>query len=320
MVLTDLVAQFVTHMAQTDKLARITQGDYRRRIKRLIVYLGQGATVDVLTVTMARQHCRELATQYPSTVRPQVAACRAFCAWLIEEGWMTSNPFARIPLPKVKPVVRQPVPDKIIRKLLDTTDKLKRSAHYRARAKAVLCVLSYAALRRGELLNLRVADVDFNRDCITVRNGKGGKLRNVYPCTECIEALRDYYALRPISLSDKFFVCNRRRAMALAGLGRIIDECKTAAQITTRITPHMFRHSSATRDADRGVPLPIIQAKLGHKRIETTAIYIHANERSARQWKESNSIGKEGTTEKRKAAVPVTAGRRRIVIRRSSKP
>jgi integrase len=244
---------------------------------------------------------------------------------MIHEGWLSGeNPFSTATRSQKKARIRNAIPDDTIRALLAACDRLPVNAFKKCRARAVLNVLAYGALRRSELRALTLADVDFKEGRLHIRNGKGGKSRYVYPCAKCMEAIRAYMALRPAYPFDSLFVSDRSTALSESAIYKLLTAVKTVAGLPDlAITPHNFRHSAATRAAERGVPLSVVSSMLGHSQLATTARYIHPNEHMQAQYRETASLDQPGAgdkdpkskTKKAKQAEAEGKSRRRITAK-----
>lgn len=139
-------------------------------------------------------------------------------------------------------------------------------------------LLYSAGLRVGELVRLRVADLDANRLQVRVRRGKGGKDR----CTLYSEAARDavvaYVAV--MQPGEWLFTGTRGdRPITARSVQKVITGAARRAGIRRRVTPHTLRHSFATHLLEQGVDLRYIQELLGHASPTTTQIYTHVSRR-----------------------------------------
>jgi site-specific recombinase XerD len=148
--------------------------------------------------------------------------------------------------------------------------------------RAVVSVLIYGGLRRKELLDLRVDDVDLAEGRLLIRSGKGRKSRSLYVPEECVEALRDWLAVRQgMGCRHPYlFTTDPRRRMGDNGLNRIMAAVRTMADLGDRtyIMPHAIRHEVATRLLQNGADLRSIQSILGHSDLKTTSMYLHTDE------------------------------------------
>jgi integrase len=146
----------------------------------------------------------------------------------------------------------------------------------------ILKTLYFTGVRREELTNLDVSDVDFSRLRIHVRNGKGGKSRLV-PITEPLAAgLRRYVGRRS---TGPLFKSQRGGRLSIRAVNHITATAGNAAQLTNphperrHINPHLLRHSFARHYLSRGGDLRKVSQLLGHADLGIThAIYGTASE------------------------------------------
>jgi site-specific recombinase XerD len=136
-------------------------------------------------------------------------------------------------------------------------------------------------LRAGEVVRLKVKHVDSAQKIIRVEQSKGRKDRNVMLSPETLDLLRQWWKARP-TRSDTgtpmeerwLFPGNRRgKPMTTRQLSRLFHEAADAAGIKKAVTLHALRHSFATHLLERGTDIRIIQALLGHDKLDTTARY-----------------------------------------------
>ena len=135
----------------------------------------------------------------------------------------------------------------------------------------LISVLYSAGLRRGELLNLKLNDIDGKRMLITVRAAKGNKDRVTILSPFVLKELRNYFKeYRP---KEFLFEGQNRKQYSAESVGSIIKASAMRAKIKKRVTPHMLRHSFATHLLEDGADLRYIQSLLGHSSSKTTEIY-----------------------------------------------
>ena len=132
-------------------------------------------------------------------------------------------------------------------------------------------------MRVGELVNLDIADIDFNeRECVVY--GKGDKERRVYFDARAKLHLQDYLEQRHDDNPALFVTLNSpNKRLQISGveirlrmLGRSLN--------LERIHPHKFRRTMATRAIDKGMPIEQVQKLLGHQQIDTTMQYAMVNQ------------------------------------------
>lgn len=137
---------------------------------------------------------------------------------------------------------------------------------------------SSAGLRVGEVVRLKVSDIDSKRMNIRVTAGKGAKDRDTLLATTALEILREY--VRRFRPKDWLFPGDMQGDhLSERSAQHIFEDAKKNAGITKPATFHTLRHSFATHMLEDGVDMRYIQELLGHRSIETTERYTHVTER-----------------------------------------
>ncbi|WP_223034913.1 tyrosine-type recombinase/integrase [Hanstruepera marina] len=150
-------------------------------------------------------------------------------------------------------------------RLIQATKNLKH--------RVIIGLLYSGGLRIGELLGLKLADMDFERNQLFVRQGKGRKDRVVTMSTVIKPMLHNYIT----TYQPKLFVVEGRNgnAYSAASVRQFLKRSCKLAGIKKTVTPHTLRHSYATHMLEHGVDLRYIQELLGHAKPETTMVYTH---------------------------------------------
>ena len=139
--------------------------------------------------------------------------------------------------------------------------------------KCIVELLYSAGLRRGELLNLKVSDIDSERMTIRVEQGKGRKDRLTLLSKRMLKDLRAYY--RVYKPKKYLFEAPDGSQYGATSVAKIIDRAAKSAKINKTVTPHILRHSFTTHLLESGNDLRYIQALLGHHSSRTTEVYTH---------------------------------------------
>jgi len=134
----------------------------------------------------------------------------------------------------------------------------------------IVKLLLDTGLRSRELLNIRVADIDFSNKTIRVLNTKYGKERYVVVTSETLELLKAWIKMNNLGPNDKII------PLTYNGLYKRIKTLgKRSGVPLWKIRPHVLRHTFATRALRNGLNLYSLQKLLGHADIKTTQIYLH---------------------------------------------
>jgi integrase/recombinase XerD len=140
--------------------------------------------------------------------------------------------------------------------------------------RAALMLCYGAGLRISEAVAVKVGDIDSQRMLIRIVQGKGNKDRYVMLSPRLLAVLRAYWrAARPRSKDYLFASWREGRHMTSSALAQACRDASKNAGIPKRITAHTLRHSFATHLLESGTDTRVIQALLGHSRIDTTARY-----------------------------------------------
>lgn len=152
-----------------------------------------------------------------------------------------------------------------IKSILEQTTNLKH--------KCIMEIIYSAGLRRGEVLNLKLVDIDSKRMRIKVRGGKGKKDRYTLLSENVLNNLRNYF--KAYSPKTWLFEGQNNGQYSATSVVKILKKYALKAGIKKRVHIHMLRHSFATHLLEQGTNLRIIQELLGHEDIKTTEIYTH---------------------------------------------
>ena len=188
----------------------------------------------------------------------------SFFRWLEDENYIFKSPLRRIHKIKTTVSVRDTYADEDLEKLRDDCKELRNLA--------IIDMLNSTGMRVGELVNLDIADVDFEeRECVVL--GKGDKERIVYFDARTKLHLRKYLNTRT-DRNPALFVSIRNPHKRLLAGGVEIMLKKMGEQCDVHhVHPHKFRRTMATTAIDKGMPIEQVQKLLGHEKIDTTLHY-----------------------------------------------
>lgn len=217
------------------------------------------------------------------TVKRKIASIKAFYNYLEEEEIIESSPFRKIKV-KFKENITLPrvIPRKEIEILLNSmyagvAISNPRDKKYKLRDLAIVELFFATGARVYEISNIKKECVDLDSGLIRIM-GKGGKERYIQIAEDSVITLLRKYSqvnAEEIDSCGYFFVNQRGQRFSEQSIRLMLKNHLEQAEITRKITPHMFRHSFATYLLEEGVDVSYVQRMLGHSSINTTQIYIH---------------------------------------------
>jgi len=243
---------------------------YRVTIEKMLMIMNQPirkiSTDDMRSYLSQYQEWNGCSKVTVDNVRRNISS---FFSWLEEENYILKSPMRRIHKIKTNQQVKEIITDEDIERLRDSC-KCKRDL-------AIVDLLYSTGIRVGELVNLNISDVDFEgRECVVF--GKGGKERKVYFDAKSKLHLQAYLSSR-VDDNEALFVTldaphDRLKISGVEIRMRSLGRCNNM----TRIHPHKFRRTMATRAIDKGMPIEQVQKILGHSQIDTTMQYAMVNQ------------------------------------------
>ncbi len=257
---------------QLRNLAAGTQKHYLRLVAAFAKYFG--LSPEVLDIEAVRQYQLYLLNERklsPESINQCIAALKFLYLVTLEMPW-TDEYFPHVRRAYKLPIV---LSQEEVLCFFDHIPSLK----YRA----ALMVCYGAGLRISEALALRVSDIDSKRGLLRIEQGKGAKDRYAMLSPRLLQVLRRYYRATPhpdATLNDYLFPSWRKdRHLSTTSLSLACRDAAARAGIAKRVTVHTLRHSFATHLLENGTEIRVIQALLGHTRIDTTARYASVSPR-----------------------------------------
>jgi len=294
MDLKDAVEQFVTGYFSTCRRSEKTQAAYKTDLAQLERYIGGSE----LLASVAPEQLERWATEMSSggyasvSIRRKFATARIFFGYWVRRGTLERSPLWRIRLdlargrmlPRnlaasdAKRLVEQVWQRVDISNILPVCPA-SDPRFLRLRNLAAIEILFATGMRVGELVTLRLRDWRED-DASFVVSGKGSRQRlALLPDARSLLAVKTYIAHRAgMSLGhDGLLVNATGHGISTQGIARVLAQAATAAGMTTKVTPHMIRHTVATLLLRYGADIRVVQEVLGHASIATTQRYTHVS-------------------------------------------
>jgi len=211
-----------------------------------------------------------------SVVR-KLSTLRSFYKFLVRKKFVSYNPMVSIVTPKVEKKLPQFIDVDSMAKIFELPDTLTYKG---ARDKAILELLYGSGLRREELQNVKIIDLDFKHSAVKV-TGKGNKQRIVPLTSIALKSIQCYLYLRKEVASknhdeEKFlFLTEKGKQMYPQSIYEIVHRYLQQLTEVRQKSPHVLRHSFATHLLDNGADILAVKELLGHESLSTTQIYTH---------------------------------------------
>jgi integrase/recombinase XerD len=218
-----------------------------------------------------------------STINADLRNFHSFLGFLQEEGYAVPQALLRLHGLKQPERLPRHLTDEQVRKLrMDFENRVVQAKFARQRRdslldRAIFYLLWQSGLRKGEVEELRLEDLDLSNRKFSVRNGKGLKDRTVYLTDTTIRVLEAYLSMRGMGPTDHVFLYRNQPL----NKDLIISRLKYAGErIGVKVYTHRLRHTCATQLLNAGCPVTSIQKFLGHKKLNSTMIYAQAHDQT----------------------------------------
>jgi integrase/recombinase XerC len=262
---------------QTKDYSKYTVDQYMKDITHLQTFMKEQeiGSFEAITHTFARYFVGYLSDQgfQNRSIARKISALRSFFRFLKDEGYLETNPFAQVVLPKVKKNQPNFLYESDIDQLFQSVNKDSNSYY---RDLAILEVMYGCGLRVSEVAGIMLKKLDLPAGWLRVL-GKGNKERVVPMHPLVVETIKNYLANERGNTSETALFLNQRGTpLSARGLRMILDKLSHDAGIA-HVHPHMLRHSYATHLLNHGADLRSVQELLGHEHLSSTQIYTHVS-------------------------------------------
>lgn len=188
-----------------------------------------------------------------------------------------------------KPLRIKPPRKRVKNKVPFTIEEIKQLFHISQddlRDNALFKVFYYGQLRRNEVINLNVEDVDFQRQKLRVNHGKGNQCDEVNIHPDALRSIANYLRVRDIpkiGYEKALFLSKEGRKISRADINSTIKKYAQKIGIQKRAYPHLFRISSITHMAEKGLNLEEIRRQSRHKRYDTLQSYVQMSDQHVKE-------------------------------------
>lgn len=277
------VEDFLTYLSFEKNYSEHTIKAYKSDIISFLIWIDSNCLTTDLNKLREYMHFIQRFEYKKTTILRKIASLRGFYKYLYRERIIDNNPANSLIAPKKNKSLPKFLTDDEMERILDNV-QITTPAGFRNRA--ILELLWATGMRVSELSGLNFGDLELENDEIKVF-GKGAKERIVLISKRAKKFLQQYInTARPLipgcngikinnDEGSPVFINNTGYRLQTRTIRNVINEIVERIQLPKHVTPHMFRHSFATRLIEHGADLRVVQELLGHASISNTQIYTH---------------------------------------------
>jgi integrase/recombinase XerD len=214
-----------------------------------------------------------------STQQGIISRTKGLFTWLNRNNHILYNPAKELELPKRGNTLPRCILSVYeVEKIINQTNIQTQRG---IRDRAILETFYSTGIRKSELVELSLTDVNFSRGTLMVRQGKGNKDRLIPIGERAIKSIEKYlsdarpYFIKQRDSNEKLFISIKGESLSPSYLGNLVTQYINKAEIGKTGSCHLFRHSMATHMLENGANIRYVQQMLGHSSINTTEIYTH---------------------------------------------
>lgn len=252
---------------QMRNFSKYTYDSYLGKAKDIMRYFGTKALEDVTT-----EELREYLLKYLKNERKlgdrSINYYNSVIRFIYEVTLDKVLNKKQLPMRKRKKTVYKVLIKKELSTFFNCVDNFKY--------KTIFMLAYGSGLRIGEIVNLRVEDIDSKNMIIFVREGKGNKERYTILSKQSLEMLRTYWGkYRPNKRRGRIFLSETGQAITVGVIREHFRKYRRKAKINEKATLHTLRHNFATNLIENGATLIQVKELMGHSNIRSTMEYVH---------------------------------------------
>ena len=251
---------------------------YKSTIENMLIYMrGHNKALPEVNTSDIRKYITDYSDSHSAnktTLDNIRRIISSLFSWLEEENYIIKSPARRVHKIKTGKTIKAVYSDEELEILRDNSKNIRNLA--------IIDILASTGMRIGELVNLKISDVDFDKREFKVL-GKGSKERIVYFDARAKIHLQEYLKTRCDSKMSLFVSLNKPHNSIKISCIEIMLRSLGKSLNIARVHPHKFRRTLATKAIDKGMPIEQVQVLLGHSKIDTTMNYAMVNQNNVKQ-------------------------------------
>ena len=286
---------FISYLANERGASGNTIAAYSDSLRLLIKHLCKkhGKQPEKLTQEMLKpeaildflDHLERDRNNSPSTRNQRLAAIKSFLHYAARENPESMQQNEQIQAIRSKKTDHKPPPSLSVEQVRTILDGIDTAPLIGLRDKAIIQLLYNTGARVQEIADLRISDLRFEKPATVILTGKGRKIRTIPLWEETVQHIQAYLLAREYAgiHSDHLFLNNKGQPITRFGIGRRVElhgnnaaeKCPSLNDL--KITPHVFRHTTALHLIETGSDITIVKEWLGHADIKTASQYVEVS-------------------------------------------
>ena len=273
--------QFIEYLQYQRKLSPHTITAYKSDLLEFINFIEEKFEIqksEEINNDMVRSWASELIENSlePVSVRRKVSALRSYFKYLQKETILEKSPITNVPQLKVAKKLPVVISYESINSIFD--NKPIDSGYNESLNHIVICILYGTGIRRAELIGLKESNIDLEQRQIKVL-GKRNKERIVPITMELAEQILWFIEIKRNTgiISDNLLVTIKNEILYPGYIYNVVKKTLTLHKVNGKRSPHILRHTYATRLLQNGAELLSVKELLGHSSLASTQVYTHVN-------------------------------------------
>lgn len=271
------IEEFINYLKVVKKDSNYTIINYKDDLEELYDFTTDLINIDEIIVSEYLEYLYSKGLNRNSISR-KLSAIRSFYNYLLKEEKIKKNYFKEISNPKKAKTLPKYAKDNDLEIMFNSFDKTKPLDQ---RNLLILEMLYATGVRVGELVNIKITDIDKHNNSIKIL-GKGSKERIVFYGSFCEDILELYLSDGRLKLlkgnsSEYLFINKNGDQLSARYIRKMINDVVRICEIDYHISPHTLRHTFATDMLNAGADLMSVKELLGHSTLNTTSIYTHVS-------------------------------------------
>lgn len=278
----ELIQSYLDYLSLERNYSKHTISSYQNDLNDFFLFAEKNYQCNLtkLHYNQIRSYIVFLSKQQVSnrSINRKMSAIKTFYKFLLKIEAIKENPLAKHQALKTPKKVTIPFSTKEINEVLDNLSKLETTDFTILRDKIIILLLYTTGIRRQELIQLKISDIDFNQNTIKVI-GKRNKERIIPLLNSTQEELKKYVLERnKITTEEKYlFITNKGKKIYGTFVYRVINYYFSAVTTKVKKSPHVMRHAFATHLIGEGAEINAVKEILGHASLASTQVYVNSN-------------------------------------------